>query len=113
MILAGTDFFIMLSIGFFALAIALLTPAITALISKLDNIEQGAVMGLSNSFMSGGRIVGPILGGLVYDIDYEYPYLSGALIFAIGFLATLLWVKPPPVTLYQEKVLQAGGRTTK
>ncbi|MFC1936051.1 MFS transporter [Chloroflexota bacterium] len=96
MITAGTYLAIFLSIGFFALAIALLVPAITALISKLENIEQGILMGLSNSFMSAGRVIGPIWGGFVYDIQIEYPYISGVVIFVFGFIASLLWIKPSP-----------------
>ena len=50
-------------------------------------------MGLSNSFVSLGRVVGPIVAGIIFDINPNYPYLSGALILAAVFVVSLLWVK--------------------
>ncbi len=49
-------------------------------------------MGLSNSFMSLGRIVGPIWAGFIFDVNVNSPYLGGALIMFIGFLISLVWV---------------------
>ena len=49
-------------------------------------------MGLSNSFMSLGRIAGPIWAGFVFDVNVNYPYLSGSVILFIGFLISLVWV---------------------
>ena len=57
-------------------------------------------MGLSNSFMSLGRIIGPIWAGLLFDANVNYPYLSGSVIMFIGFLISLVWVS------------QAGRETT-
>jgi DHA1 family multidrug resistance protein-like MFS transporter len=94
MLAAHTDLWILLAIGFFGLTIALLTPTITSLISKLKNDEQGMVMGWSNSFTSAGRFVGPIFAGYIYDVHIEYPYLSGAVLFVSGFIISLLWVRP-------------------
>jgi len=51
-------------------------------------------MGLSNSFVSLGRIVGPILGGIVLDVNLNLPYLSGAGFMLLGFLVSLFWIKP-------------------
>ena len=66
------------------LATALLTPAVTALTSKRTSLEQGVSMGLSNSFMSLGRIAGPMMAGFTFDMHIEYPNLSGALVMLAG-----------------------------
>ena len=50
-------------------------------------------MGLSNSFMSLGRIVGPVWAGFIFDVDFDYPYLSGAAILFAGFLTSLVWLR--------------------
>ena len=34
-------------------------------------------MGLSNSFVSLGRIIGPLLAGYIFDINILMPYLAG------------------------------------
>jgi len=53
---------------------------------------SGSGMGLSNSFMSLGRIVGPIWAGFIFDVNFDYPYLSGTAILFLGFLISLVRV---------------------
>ena len=93
MLLANTYTTILLATAFFALTVALQIPALTSLTSRRATVPQGIAMGLSNSFVSLGRIVGPILGGLVLDINLNLPYLSGAVIMLLGFLLSLLWIR--------------------
>jgi DHA1 family multidrug resistance protein-like MFS transporter len=50
-------------------------------------------MGLSNSFMSLGRIGGPLLAGFVFDINVVLPFISGAIVMLGGFFASLVWLK--------------------
>lgn len=92
MLLANTYVTILLATAFFALTVALQVPALTSLTSRRATVPQGIAMGLSNSFVSLGRIVGPILGGLVFDINLNLPYLSGAIIMLAGFAFSLFWI---------------------
>jgi DHA1 family multidrug resistance protein-like MFS transporter len=82
--------------GFFSLAIALLTPAVTSLTSKHTTLLQGITMGLSNSFGSLGRIFGPLIAGLLLDIDVNAPYLFGAAVLLAGFGYSLFKVRQAP-----------------
>lgn len=75
--------------GFFILSKTLLRPAALALISKRSEEKQGAAMGLSNSFMSLGRILGPIWAGLAFDLGSWLPYLSGSVLMLAGFGVSL------------------------
>ena len=50
-------------------------------------------MGLSSSFLSMVRIIGPIWAGLLFDLNISYPYLSGSLFMLIGFVIRLVWVR--------------------
>jgi DHA1 family multidrug resistance protein-like MFS transporter len=93
MLLADSYLTILLAIAFFGLTIALQIPALTSLTSKRATVPQGVAMGLSNSFISLGRIVGPLLGGIVFDIHIMLPYLSGAAIMGIGFIVSLVTLK--------------------
>jgi DHA1 family multidrug resistance protein-like MFS transporter len=92
MSLANTYLTTILSIGVFIFATALLIPSVSALTSKRATTQQGMAMGLSNSFMSLGRIVGPLWAGFVFDINIIYPYISGALTMLIGFIISLFWL---------------------
>ena len=86
---ADTFLTVLAATGLFVLASALLMPAVSALTSRRAPMEQGITMGVSNSFMSLGRIVGPLLGGVLFDLDVRYPCLSGAAIMLVGFLVAL------------------------
>jgi predicted MFS family arabinose efflux permease len=50
-------------------------------------------MGLSNAAQNLGPIAGPTLGGLAFDLNIEYPNYLGAVVMAIGFLASLPLLK--------------------
>jgi len=90
MLLANNYLTIMLATAFFGLTIALQVPALSALTSKRATIPQGIAMGLSNSFVSLGRIFGPLLGGYIFDINILLPYLVGAAIMLIGFVVSMI-----------------------
>jgi DHA1 family multidrug resistance protein-like MFS transporter len=92
LLLADTYATILLATGFFILSKTLLRPAAFSLISKRATGGQGVAMGLSNSFMSLGRIVGPIWAGFIFDVNVNYPYLSGSAIMFVGFLISLVWI---------------------
>jgi len=93
MLLANTYVTILLATAIFALTVALQVPALSSLTSKRATVPQGIAMGISNSFISLGRIVGPILGGLVLDVNLNLPYLSGAIIMLGGFVFSLFYVR--------------------
>jgi DHA1 family multidrug resistance protein-like MFS transporter len=93
MLLANTFTTVLLTIGFFVLGTALLAPAVMSLTSRCATLQQGIAMGLSNSSMSLGRIVGPLAAGVAFDINLNLPYLGGAAIMLLGF-ALSVWLVP-------------------
>ena len=89
---------VMLTTGFFVISNAMLRPGVASLISKRAKEGQGIAMGLNNSFMSLGRIIGPIWAGTVLDINLNYPYMTGAFIMLLGFVAALIFLRREPET---------------
>jgi len=87
--LANTYAALLLAIGFFSLASALAIPAITSLTSRWATSSQGAAMGLSNAFISLGRGIGPALGGVIFDLNWRLPFLSGAGVMLIGLAVSM------------------------
>jgi DHA1 family multidrug resistance protein-like MFS transporter len=83
---------VLLTTALFTLPNALLRPAVISLTSRQSGVQQGTAMGLNNSFNSLGRVVGPVWAGFAFDLNYDLPYLSGAIIMLAGFLAALAWV---------------------
>jgi DHA1 family multidrug resistance protein-like MFS transporter len=64
-----------------------------SLTSKRATIQQGIAMGLSNSSMSLGRIVGPLAAGVAFDAKPDLSYLIGAAIMLLGFVLSV-WLVP-------------------
>jgi DHA1 family multidrug resistance protein-like MFS transporter len=91
--LSGQYVPLLITIGLFSLANALLIPSLTSLTSKRTTLEQGVTMGLSNAFVSLGRIFGPTLGGLVFDLYWGLPFVTASVVMLIGFLLSLRWMK--------------------
>jgi DHA1 family multidrug resistance protein-like MFS transporter len=86
MMLADRFWLLLVSTAFFSLVNALISPAISALTSKRTTMEQGVTMGLNNAFGSLGRIFGPPLGGVVFDLDWRLPFIGAALMMGVGLL---------------------------
>jgi len=93
MLLANTFVTVILTTAFFALTVSISSPALLSLTSRRSTVPQGIAMGLSNSFVSLGRIVGPIWAGFIFDVNINYPYLSGTAIMLVGFLISLVWIR--------------------
>ncbi len=93
LLLANTFAAVLVTTGIYTCSITFLRPSIHSLTSKRTTVGQGASMGLSNSFVSLGRVLGPLYAGIVFDINPNYPYISGALILFVVFIMSLIWVK--------------------
>ena len=92
---------LLLALGFFTLALALIGPALNAYISQFAGEHQGAVMGLNSAASSLGRVVGPLLAGPLFDLNLEYPLWSGAATLLVGAALAL-------IRLHQAKQPESG-----
>ncbi|WP_066388848.1 multidrug efflux MFS transporter NorA [Neobacillus mesonae] len=72
----------------------LFRPAVTSYLSNIAGNEQGFVGGMNSMFTSLANISGPILGGIFFDIDINYPYYFATVILTLGIALTLIWKKP-------------------
>src|SRR5690606_39103988 len=72
----------------------LIRPAVTSYLSKVAGNEQGFVGGMNSMFTSIGNVIGPIIGGLLFDVKLDYPFYFAALVLAFGLLMTIRWKKP-------------------
>lgn len=77
----------------FALAASMLGTAATSLTSQHTQLEQGITMGLINAAGSLGRIFGPLMSGILFDIHIAYPFFFGAGVMFLGFLVSLSHLK--------------------
>jgi MFS transporter, DHA1 family, multidrug resistance protein len=94
---------ILAATAFFLLAVALISPALTAYISTFGGENQGAMMGMNTAFASLGRVVGPLWAGFSFDVNMSYPFFSGAAALLVGFFISLFSLSPG------EKPIPSGG----
>jgi MFS family permease len=66
-------------------------PGVTAAISlgAAEN-EQGAVAGLNSSAQALGRLLGPVIGTALYQVQPEYPYCFSALLLATVLVVLIM-----------------------
>ncbi len=94
-----TMFFVVSLVIF--LATSILRPVLNTLISKMADGEVGFAMGMNNAYMSIGNVIGPLLAGVLYDVNIVFPFILGLLMLLITLSITIAWqrsraVKPSP-----------------
>ena len=72
----------------------LMRPAVTTYLSRIAGNEQGFVGGMNSMFTSIGNVFGPIIGGMLFDIDLNYPFYFATALLAAGIGLTLAWKEP-------------------
>lgn len=74
-----------------AIGSAFITPSLTSLISKYAGTgEQGGTLGVSQSFSSLGRVIGPFWGGFILGAaGIEWPFYTGSIMLVIALALAL------------------------
>ena len=93
--LASGYWSMLFSIGMLTLALALIGPALNAMISGYAGDHQGAVMGLNSATASLGRVMGPLWGGYIFDVNLAYPFINGAVTLLIGLTVSIVGIHSP------------------
>ncbi|MCF3943732.1 multidrug efflux MFS transporter NorA [Oceanobacillus alkalisoli] len=72
----------------------LIRPAVTNYLSKIAGNEQGFVGGMNSFFTSLANVFGPLIGGILYDVDINYPFIFSSAVIVVCLLFTIFWKKP-------------------
>jgi DHA1 family multidrug resistance protein-like MFS transporter len=109
LLFSGNFFYVIIVTMLFFTFNNILRPTINTLLSKEAGDEQGFVAGLNNAYMSLGQIFGPVLAGLLFDIDINLPYLFGAFVLLVSTFVAVKWLRSKNVEINQEnKVLNVS-----
>ncbi len=93
-LIASSFFSLLLTMSLFILFNSFLKPAAVSHVSQnAGKTKQGAAMGIVESYMSLGRILGPLWGGFIFDLNLNLPFASGVIIFAAAFIWNSFLVK--------------------
>ncbi|PYE48051.1 MFS transporter [Paenibacillus barcinonensis] len=68
---------------------AFLRPTVSSLISKHAGDRQGYASGLNTTYSSLGTVFGPLVAGLLFDINVNLPYIFGAFMLLAALLLTM------------------------
>lgn len=70
-------------------AFDMLRPAVTTLLTKMSQSNQGLLNGINMSLTSVGNIIGPLISGALLDVNYLYPYWIVIIFLTAAFLISL------------------------
>ncbi|MBI2083698.1 MAG: MFS transporter [Deltaproteobacteria bacterium] len=77
----GRVSFLLIPLGVASMGRGISQPSLMSLVSKQSSPHQrGAVMGTFQSFASLGRIIGPVVAGILYDYRQGFPFYLAALL---------------------------------
>lgn len=73
----------------------LVRPAVTTFLSHIAGNNQGFAGGMNSFFTSLANVIGPVLAGILFDINMDFPYYFSVVILLIGFIITVFFWKDP------------------
>jgi DHA1 family multidrug resistance protein-like MFS transporter len=72
-------------VAVYAIGMGLLTPAVSALVSRRGGAHAGAALGLESGAKSLGQIAGPLLGGVLFGASVAVPFwLASGLLLGLA-----------------------------
>ena len=99
MTIVGSYWSILFVTFFLFVGFDLIRPAITSYLSKIAGNEQGFVGGMNSMFTSLGNVFGPIIGGILFDVNLNYPYYFATIVLVVGVGLALFWKKPKHIEI--------------
>ena len=82
----------------------LIRPAVTTFLSHIAEDNQGFAGGMNSFFTSLANVIGPVIAGILFDMNLDYPYYFSAIILVIGFLITVFFWRDPRTGQRHSKV---------
>jgi len=73
-------------LAIFGVGNGVIRPSVSSLLTKKSKMGYGLVTGYLSSFDSLGRIIGPVLGGLLYSVAIGLPYISGIFLSILAYV---------------------------
>ena len=72
-----------------AVGAGILNPSRSSLLSiSIPDSEQGSILGLNQSFSALGRFIGPSCAGVIYEVNMNYPFVTGAALLLLCLYLT-------------------------
>ncbi len=83
----------------FGVGNGVIRPSVSSLLTKRMKGRHGVVTGYLSSYDSLGRIIGPVLGGLLYSVAIGLPYISGIVLSLVAFILFRMFISQASMKL--------------
>jgi DHA1 family multidrug resistance protein-like MFS transporter len=83
----------------FGIGNSLIRPCVTSLITQKATVGHGLSTGLSASFDSLGRVLGPLFAGVMFGFDISLPFIIGAVLSVLAVTVVMMYVKADKVQI--------------
>ena len=80
----------------FILAIAngCVSPALLSIVSQLSpKNQQGISLGIYQSFGALARAIGPLIGGVLYGINFHVPYIGACILYILNTILVIVFLR--------------------
>ena len=74
------------AVAVWGVALALIRPPLTTLVSRRTRLGQGTALGIQASFESMGRMAGPLLAGFLFGLQPRLPYAVVTVLLVIALV---------------------------
>lgn len=90
----STYFTVLLVTVIVFLGFDLMRPAVTTYLTRIAGNEQGFVGGMNSMFTSIGNVLGPVIGGALFDMNLNFPFYFSSILLIVGTGLTFMWKEP-------------------
>ena len=73
----------------------LIRPSVTTFLSHIAGNNQGFAGGMNSFFTSLANVIGPVIAGILFDMNLDFPYYFSAAVLVIGFFITVFFWRDP------------------
>ena len=74
-------------------------PAWLALVADQSPTDQrGRTMGALTTAQAAGALLGPVMGGHLWDLSHRYPFIGSAMLLSLAALVALVFLPRGPRT---------------
>jgi multidrug resistance protein len=103
---------LLIAVGILSIGDGAVTPTSSAVLSLLTPAdEQGAILGFAQGLGGLGRVIGPVLAGVLFTLAPGAPFLAGSFFALLAILVTLPLLTSIQQTICARKLEVQSGRS--
>ena len=95
---AGIYYYMLLLAVFLAIGTGIYNPSQSSLVSRSAPADQqGGILGLNQSMSALGRVLGPALSGVLFEMNQGFPFFTAAALLTVAFVLAMTMKTPTEI----------------